>query len=100
MHVVYWRYCPEAERDHKRNRRNYAHTYHYPETICVAKEFWELPEPYRDAILLHEIGHLIAGPTGSESDANRASEELSGWRIRYVDSPYGRKLEVIDKWED
>lgn len=93
--TVKWRHCAIADRDHRENIRNYAHTYHYPRTICLAEAFWELPREYRDGIILHEIGHLLAGPQGSEADANRAAEEWSGSRIQYVDSPYGRRLERV-----
>lgn len=93
--TVKWRHCALAERDHKEDIRNYAHTYHYENTICLAEAFWELPRQYRDGIILHEIGHLIAGSHGSEDEANEAAYEWSGSRIQYVDSPYGRHLERL-----
>ena len=93
--TVRWRHCAIAESDHRKDVRNYAHTYHYPHTICFAKAFWKLPREYRDGIILHEIGHLLAGPEGSESDANDAVFDWSGARIEYVDSPYGRRLERV-----
>jgi hypothetical protein len=94
---VYWRHCRIAQRDHREHRRQYAHTFHYPNTICLAKEFWGLPKPYRDGILLHEIGHMLVGPEGTEKEATAAAEEFYGVEIDYVDSPYGRNLERL--WE-
>lgn len=89
------RCCSLAEREHQQNLRWYAHTYHYDNTICVCEDFWGLPKKHFDAILLHEIGHIIAGPTASEAEANRVAEELSGSKIKYVDSPYGKRLEKL-----
>lgn len=87
--------CPEVEEEHRESKRQYAHTFHHKGTICVCKEFWRLPPKHRDAILLHEIGHLLVGPEGGEEDANRAVEEVLGARIEYVCSPYGDDLEVV-----
>lgn len=93
--TVKWRHCAIAERDHRKDVRNYAHTFHFPQTICFAKAFWKLPREYRDGILLHEIGHLLAGPQGSESDANEAVFDWIGARIEYVNSAHGRRLERV-----
>jgi hypothetical protein len=95
---VYWKHCRIAQRDHEENRRQYAHTFHYPGTICLAREFWELPKEFRDGILLHEIGHMLAGPEGTEAEATEAAERFFGVEIRYVDSPYGKNLERLT-WE-
>lgn len=91
-----WRNCNEVEEEHRRNERQYAHTYHYADTICVCRAFWELPKSYRDGILLHEIGHLLVGPEGSEREATEAAEEFFDVPINYVDSPYGRELERLE----
>jgi hypothetical protein len=93
---VKWRQCSEAEREHQKDIRQYAHTYHYPETICVCAAFWDLPKEYRDGVILHEIGHLIVGPRGSEAEATRAAEAFFDVEIRYVDSPYGKRLERLE----
>ena len=91
--TVYWRHCGEVERDHARDRRSYAHTYHYPNTICLCDAFWDLPRDYQDGLLMHEAGHLLAGYGGTEEAANRAAEAVFGGRIEYADSPYGERLE-------
>lgn len=93
---IQWTNCEEVEREHEENIRQYAHTYHYPYTVCVCKAFWELPKSHRDGILLHEIGHILAGPEGSEAEATAAAEAFFGAEIRYVDSPYGRQLERLE----
>lgn len=95
MSVIRWRHCAEVEEEHRGNVRQYAHTYHYENTICFCRAFWELPKPYRDGILLHEIGHLIVGPEGSELAATEAAEDLFSARIDYVDSRYGAALERL-----
>jgi hypothetical protein len=87
------RHCEEAEREHAENRRQYAHTFHFPETICIVEAFWRLPKRHRDGIILHEFGHLVAGPDASESEANEAVERLTGAVVRYVNSRYGAHLE-------
>ena len=95
--AVRWRFCREAEEDHQRAQRQYAHTYHYRDTICLCRAFWALPKAYRDGVILHEIGHLLVGPKGSESEATKAAEEFFNARIHYVDSPYGEQLERLNK---
>lgn len=87
--------CREVEEEHRRDERQYAHTYHYDGVICLCEAFWDLPRPYRDGILLHEIGHLLVGPEGSEREATEAAEELFGVNIHYVDSEYGDALERL-----
>lgn len=47
------------------------------------------------AILAHEVGHLLAGYEGSESDANRAANEFFGIKIRYQDSQNGKHLQTM-----
>lgn len=90
-------HCELADREHGRSRRQYAHTYHYGnEVICVSRHLHQLPDEHRLAILLHEIGHILAGPEGSEEDADAAAEADSGIPIYYIDSPYGAQLEYID----
>lgn len=95
--LVKMRHCALAEKEHREKLRWYAHTYHYENTICVCNAFWDLPKDNREAIILHEIGHLAAGPSGNEQDANNAAEALFGTKIRYADSPYGRKLETLKR---
>lgn len=93
---LYWSNCDEVEREHECSARQYAHVFHKgARTICVAKAFWKLPKSYRDGIISHEIGHILAGRNGNEQDANRMAREVLGARIRYQDSPYGKRLERL-----
>ena len=87
--------CPQANQEHQDSQRQYAHVFHRDGTICIAKAFWQLPERLRLAILLHEAGHLLAGPRGGELAANRAAERYSGIPIEYQDCRYGEELESI-----
>jgi hypothetical protein len=95
VNKVHWRYCQKAEKEHEKSQRQYAHTFHYPDTVCVCSALWELPKKHRDAILLHEIGHLIVGKDGTEAEANKAIEEVTGKKIHYVHSSYGQHLEIL-----
>src|SRR5271165_5790190 len=87
--------CPQANQEHQSSERQYAHVFHKDGQICVAQAFWGLPERLRLAILLHEAGHILAGPRGGELAANRAVERESGIPIEYRDCRNGARLEWI-----
>ncbi len=87
--------CSQANREHQKSQRQYAHTFHRDGVICVSRAFWKLPERLRLAILLHEAGHILAGRRGGELAANRAAERYSGVPIEYQDSEHGESLELI-----
>lgn len=89
------RLCQLADKDHQRSKRTYAHTYHRSSVVCVARAFNDLPPRYSWAILAHEVGHLIAGPEGSEEDADRMAEEFFKITMRYHDSEYGKSLQTV-----
>lgn len=88
--------CAQANQEHHDCQRQYAHVFHKDGVICVAHAFWTLPERLRLAILLHEAGHILAGPRGGEVAANRAAERYSGVPIAYRDCRFGTELEWID----
>jgi hypothetical protein len=69
--------------------------FHYPETICVADAFWILPRRHQDGILLHEFGHLLAGPEASEESADAAVEAVTGAKVDFLNSRYGFMLETL-----
>ena len=87
--------CPLANEEHRKAQRQYAHTFHREGQICVARAFYRLPERLQLAILLHEAGHILAGPRGGEQAANNAASRYSGVKIRYQDGPFGEELESI-----
>ena len=91
------RECKEANREHQRSRRQYCHVGHKKDTICVARAFFYLPESIQVALLAHEIGHLMGGE--SETSANRIANMEFGIRIKYRDTPYGRRLETVTERE-
>lgn len=97
------KFCRLADKDHKRSKRQYAHTYHYPWTICFAKAAKNLKPREFAAIFAHEIGHLLAGPgdglphAAVERAANRAANEYFGTKIRYRDSGRGRRVQVLSR---
>lgn len=92
---VQW--CPLADGEHKKSRRQYAHTFHRRGSICIARSFLKLPKRHKIGIILHEIGHLLAGRSGSEADADRAAEGYFQVRIRYTNSRYGESLQYVDR---
>jgi hypothetical protein len=57
--------------------------FHIQNQVCVAKAFDGLPEKYRLGILMHELGHILAGPEGSEGAANRAITAVHGIPVSY-----------------
>ena len=89
------RTCPIANAEHKKSLRQYAHVFHYDGVICVARAWYSLPSVWRFGVLMHEIGHLLIGPRGSESQATEFASHSSGIRIKYVDGIYGERLERI-----
>jgi hypothetical protein len=90
------KHCPLADDEHKKSRRQYAHTFHRKNTICTADAFEDLPEENQLGILLHELGHLEAGAQRrGEAAANDAILQNTGIRVEYKDSPHGRRLERI-----
>ena len=54
------------------------------------------PRTHRDAILFHEIGHLLTGPNASEAAANRAIQGMTGVTIYYLNTRYGHHLESLN----
>ena len=52
--------CYLAEKDHAKSKRVFAHTGHKKNTICVCKDFYDLPEDNMLGILWHEHGHIVA----------------------------------------
>jgi len=87
--------CKQADDEHRASIRQYAHTHHHDNVICFARAATNLTDNQFWAIMAHEIGHLIAGYEGSESDANRAANQFFGIKIRYRDSKNGERLETI-----
>jgi hypothetical protein len=87
--------CKLADKEHAEELRQYSHTFHRKNVICVAKDLWSLPELIWLAILLHEVGHLFAGQRGGENAANKQIKTRYGITIYYRDSRYGSDLEWI-----
>lgn len=88
-----------ADSEHERSRRQYAHVFHLPATVCVSRAIVELPPNYKLGILAHEVGHLIAGPEASEEEADRAASDAGGFEILRVDSPWGGNLQYVASHE-
>ncbi len=66
------RYCSTADTEHKKSVRQFAHTGHYANTICLARSFKQLPANFRKGILAHEMGHLHYGKKRhTEKDADK-----------------------------
>jgi hypothetical protein len=90
--------CEIAEKDHQKKKRNYAHTFHKKNVICVCKDLYQLPLRDKAAIIAHEFGHLFAGKDGTEEDANREVFNYFSINIYYRPrTRYGDNLECIDQ---
>lgn len=87
------RYCEDAESEHKESVRQYAHTGHRKNTICLAQAFDSLPEKIKRGILFHELGHLF-GADGEE-EADRLAWTMFGVKIKRIDSVYGNNIESV-----
>lgn len=88
--------CSNANTDHKINRRQYAHTYHLCNVICVADEFVSLPLETQMGIIAHEVGHLLIGKENhSEKEADRVANKFFKIVIRYRDAAYGNDLQYL-----
>ena len=86
--------CKEAEEEHDGNVRQYAHTMHHPNTICLSRAFYRLLSHHKLGILLHELGHL-AGAVG-EREADQLAQEMFGVKVRRVSTRWGEELESVD----
>ena len=87
--------CSQANQEHEESKRQYAHVFHKQGVICVAREFFDLPETHQLGILLHEAGHIWAGERAGEDAANRAAKRHSGVTVWYKDGPHGERVEWI-----
>jgi hypothetical protein len=80
-------------RTHERNQRRYAQVFfaHGPRQLggrgAPRYEFAEqarwLPAPHRRGLIAHEVGHELAGPLGSEEEADQAVRHALGVKIGY-----------------
>jgi len=73
--------CHYATKDNVEDPRVVAHTLHLVNTICVHPVFRGLKVAYQCGILLHEMGHIFAGPEDSEADL--WVDEQLGIAIKY-----------------
>ena len=53
------KHCAKADREHSKIYRHFAHTNHYPYTICYAKALLDMPDVVQYGVLAHEVGHII-----------------------------------------
>ena len=85
--------CHIADEEHTSSGRQYAHTFHYPNTVCVAHAFWSLPDSHFFGVLAHEIGHIIS--KGGENAADNIMLKKYGIRIKYASTDYGDFLQYL-----
>ena len=77
--------CDDLESVHEEIPRVHAHVFHYPDVVCVVRDFELLPDEHKVGILLHEFGHILA-PSEHDADADLWVEEFCGIDVEYVDT--------------
>lgn len=99
--LIKLRHCSEVDKEQTLSRRQYAHTNHYDNTICVADAFWDLPMKFQVGLLAHELGHIIMlekRQTHYEPDADKAAKQYLGVTVQYVaHTPWGEDLQYLNK---
>lgn len=90
--------CSQANAEHAKTPRVFAHVGHVGSTICIADALRNLPENFIYGILLHELGHFSMGLTRphSERDADRAGGDLAGVKIYRRSWGKMRNLEFVN----
>ncbi len=86
--------CGKADKEHKQSKRQYAHTNHYPNTICISLAFYSLPLKIKLGIILHELGHLMGEKNEDKADdiIHRAFD-ITIYRVDNI--KFGENLESI-----
>lgn len=74
--------CFQADQDHERERRVYAHWGHKKGIICYAKAFEKLPIANQRGILYHEFGHAIDDFLDETDEANKKFVEIEDDEVR------------------
>lgn len=87
------RRCKQADAEHKKSKRQYAHVFHKDKVICVADAFFDLPRKIQHGILGHEAGHLAGAM--DEKLADKAGSNIIRMKIKRINSKYGQNLESI-----
>jgi len=72
----------DLDEEHARNARRYAQVIPSMMQFEFAEATLCLPKRYRDALIAHEIGHVL-DPHGTEDDADVAAHRAFGKRIKY-----------------
>lgn len=97
--------CDEAERRHEQTWRFLCHVGHRKNKLCCAWDFIGIPRRYKEGIIWHEFGHLIAEPKivanprpkhinkEIEKTANMAILECFGIKLTY--DPKFHHLEYV-----
>ena len=89
--------CSQADKEHKNSTRQYAHTYHHKNVICLAGAWKDLSVDHQMGILAHEVGHLLVGKVEhSELEADKTANKFFDIHIRYKDSKYGNRLQYLN----
>lgn len=92
------RICERAELEHEESPRQFAHIFHHANQICVAPQFYDLPQTYQVGILLHEIGHYgLKDHRHGEKDADYMAFLLSGVHVLRRSWKGAKRLEAVRK---
>lgn len=77
--------CKEADEEHRKSSRQYAHYNHHRRTICVSRAIESLTGPWKVGLMAHEFGHAFADEHGlhkhTEGDADHYGGLILGAKI-------------------
>lgn len=93
-----WRYCGQADEEHRKKASSYAHVLDKSKYICVSHKIKDLGEEQIAGIIAHEIGHLIIAATAEKQCERRADAHFyffTDIKISYDKN----KLQYIDDWK-
>jgi len=96
------RHCAIADRDHKRKWRQFAHSNHYPMTVCFALDAErELTDAELRGLVGHELSHVVGEtlgfpehkkkrrgtgsgtPVAIQAEADWLATRVLGFKLRY-----------------
>jgi hypothetical protein len=86
-------YCFQADQEHAKSGRQYAHWGHRKNVVCVAHAIDELPDANKRGIFLHEFGHALDDYFEPESE----KEERIAAALDDIEDDEDRADEIVSR---